>query len=74
MTKNLRAMKLLDRDYLEDSIKKTYGLRLRVMIGSYTDSIFVAEINTKEGRAKIYSCNITKDQFLANIMRDFLFS
>jgi hypothetical protein len=63
-----------DEDYLEDLIKNTYGLRLCVKIAYFSDRIYVSETNTKEGRIQIYSYSITEEQFLARIMKDFLFS
>lgn len=63
-----------DGDYLEDLIKNTYGLRLYVKIAYFSGRIYVSETNTKEGRIQIYSYSITEEQFLARIMKDFLFS
>jgi hypothetical protein len=63
-----------DEDYLEDLIKNTYGLRLYIKIAYFSGRIYVSETNTKEGRIQIYSYSITEEQFLARIMKDFLFS
>jgi hypothetical protein len=63
-----------DGDYLIDLVKSTYGLRLYINRGYFTNSIYVSETNIKGCRVREYSCSITEEQFLANIMKDFLFS
>jgi hypothetical protein len=63
-----------DEDYLVDLIKNTYGLRLYVKIAYFSDRIYVSETNTRECRVHVYSYSITEEQFLARIMKDFLFS
>jgi hypothetical protein len=63
-----------DEDYLIDLVKSTYGLRLYIKRGYFTNFIYVSETHNKDCRVRAYSCSITEEQFLANIIKDFLFS
>jgi hypothetical protein len=63
--------------FLEGLIKKTYNLNVCVYIGLFSNFIHVYVPGPSEGDEATYRFGIdfeSEDQFLANVMKDFLFS
>jgi hypothetical protein len=63
--------------FLEWLIKKTYNLKVCVYISLVSNIIYVYIPGPSEGDGVTYRFGIdfeSEDQFLANVMKDFLFS